>query len=224
MEFCFQTDNQKQTWRDIQLQADPMGWKEARCNVPLLRLKAHEIGKCLREALVLEVLVLVAAGDSPAPISQQSLERCGGPVRSGCLPFSGTHSAAPPLVLPGPSTATGTKPMFSVTETLRAAWSDRDVSSCGTQGYQMKAPRYIIRPSSGEVLSSGWRRCLTWKSLYRWCTLRYRILTERLCLFVGNNGTTAEEILKFFAYWCLFAWSKEGVVVVTRFSHLVLEQ
>lgn len=118
-----------------------------------------------KEGQILGVLVLVATGDIPAPISQQSLERCGGPVSSECLPFSGTHSAAPLLVLPGPSTATGTKPMFSVTETLRAAWSDRDVSSCGTQGYQMKAPRYIIRPSSGEVLSSGWRRCLTWKSL-----------------------------------------------------------
>lgn len=44
---------------------------------------------------------------------------------------------------------------FHVMETFRAARSDREVSSCGTQGYQMKVPRYIIRPSSGEVLCSS---------------------------------------------------------------------
>lgn len=65
-----------------------------------------------------------------------------------------THSLT--LLTPlGPSAALGTMSSFHVLETFRAALSDKDVSSCGIQGYQMKAPRYIIRPSSGEVLSNS---------------------------------------------------------------------
>lgn len=48
--------------------------------------------------------------------------------------------------------AHSTRSSLHVMETFRAARSDREVSSWGTQGYQMKIPRYIIRLSSGEVL------------------------------------------------------------------------
>lgn len=96
MEFCFQTDNQKATQRDIQLQEDLVVWAVAQHNVPLLRLKAHQTGKCWWGGGT----VLGARCLRRRPSTSLLLPSCSawgargrrgdgqGPATAGCSPFS----------------------------------------------------------------------------------------------------------------------------------------
>lgn len=114
------------------------------------------------------------------------------------------HLRAPLLMPWGPGPATGTQAALSecITETLNAAWSDRDASNRATHGYQMKVPRYIIRCQWWWGAARRLTQMSHLEISYRWHSLCCHTFTERLYLFEGNNGTTAVEIFKFFVCWC----------------------
>lgn len=126
---------------------------------------------------------------------------------------------APLFILWGAGPATGAKGAFSecITETLKAAQSDRNDSNHAMHLYQMKVPRYIIRWQWWQGAPQRLTQMSHLEIYYCWDSVCCHIFTERLCLFEWNGGSTAVGIFKVFICWCSCTWNKEAVTTVTFF-------
>lgn len=141
------------------------------------------------------------------------LDTCLSPCSSACaLDLWSCHRTFDPAT--GPAKETKATFYQCSTDTLKAAWSDRDSSNCVTCEYKVKVPRYILRCTAAEC------RCLP----YHWYSVCYHIFTERLHLFEENDGTTTIGRFKAFICWCSCTRGKVVVAAVTCFSHLAWEK